>query len=146
MGIVGSCAGNEVRPRKSLLRELKDKFTPMRTYMNEVGIDAYVVFHADAHNSEYIAPCDERISYISGFTGSNGVCVITQTAAKLWTDGRYYLAAENQLEEGWTMEKMESGVPQWAEWITINVGEGKSVGWDFATSPASLCEDKTAEF
>ena len=111
MGIVGSCAGSEVKPRKSLLRELKDKLTPMRKYMKEVGIDAYVVFHADAHNSEYIAPCDERISYISGFTGSNGVCVITQKAAKLWTDGRYYLAAENQLEEGWTMEKMESGVP-----------------------------------
>lgn len=45
--------------------------------MKEVGVDAYVVFHADAHNSEYIAPCDERIAFISGFTGSNGVCVIT---------------------------------------------------------------------
>lgn len=65
------------------------------------------MFHGDAHNSEYIAPCDERIAFISGFTGSNGVCVITQDDARMWTDGRYYLAAEKQLEAGWKMEKME---------------------------------------
>ena len=94
-----------------MLRGDKDKLGLMRGFMKEAGIDAFVVFHADAHNSEYIAPCDERIAYISGFTGSNGLCVITQKAAKMWTDGRYYLAAENQLEEGWEMEKMESGVP-----------------------------------
>lgn len=47
----------------------------------------------DAHNSEYIAECDERIAFISGFKGSNGVCVITKDDARMWTDGRYYLAA-----------------------------------------------------
>jgi len=47
----------------------------------------------DAHNSEYLAACDERIEFISGFSGSNGICVVTQSEAKMWTDGRYYLAA-----------------------------------------------------
>lgn len=45
----------------------------------------------DQHNSEYIASCDERIAFISGFTGSNGVVVVTMTDAKMWTDGRYYI-------------------------------------------------------
>jgi len=44
------------------------------------------------------------------------------------------------------MEKMESGVLTWSEWITANVESGKTIGWDFYTSPASLCEAKTAEF
>ena len=65
--------------------------------MTENNIDAFVVFHAGQHNSEYIADCDERIAFISGFKGSNGVCVITKDDARMWTDGRYYLAAEKQL-------------------------------------------------
>ena len=51
--------------------------TTMRGYMKELNLDAYIVYHRDAHQSEYIAPRDERIAYISGFTGSNGVCVVT---------------------------------------------------------------------
>ena len=60
----------------------------------------------DNHNSEYIAACDERIAFISGFTGSNGICVVTQTDAKMWTDGRYFLAAARELDAGWEMMKM----------------------------------------
>jgi Xaa-Pro aminopeptidase len=45
--------------------------------MKQRDLDAYVCFHMDAHNSEYIAECDERIEFISGFSGSNGICVIT---------------------------------------------------------------------
>jgi len=57
------------------------------------GIDCFICFHGDNHNSEYLAPCDERIKFISGFSGSNGICVTTQEDAKMWTDGRYYLQA-----------------------------------------------------
>ena len=60
--------------------------------------------------SEYLAPGDERIAYISGFGGSNGLCVVTRgenEKALCWTDGRYYLQCENQLTEGWDMMKME---------------------------------------
>ena len=92
------------------------KLTKMRALMEEQGIQAFVCFHMDQHNSEYIAPCDERIGYISGFTGSNGVCVITMTEARMWTDGRYYIQAERQLEEGWQMMKWEKDVPSWFEW------------------------------
>jgi Xaa-Pro aminopeptidase len=45
--------------------------------MKSVDLAAYVCFHMDAHNSEYIADCDERIEFISGFSGSSGICVVT---------------------------------------------------------------------
>lgn len=110
--------------------------------MKEQGLDAFVVFHCDAHNSEYIAECDERIAYISGFKGSNGVCVITKDDARMWTDGRYYIAAVKQLEKGWTMEKMEAGVKQWPEWIISQFEDGAVVGFDYTQYPASNLESR----
>jgi len=104
------------------------------------------VFHGDAHNSEYIAPCDERIAFISGFTGSNGVCVITQDDARMWTDGRYYLAAEKQLEAGWKMEKMEAGVKNWLDWTIDSLGKGASVGYDFSTTTYTANETRSEKF
>ena len=50
--------------------------------------------------SEYLSPCDARRAFISSFTGSAGVAVVTQTEAKCWTDGRYWLQAGKQLGEG----------------------------------------------
>ena len=81
----------------------------LRALIEKNGLDGYLLFHMDAHGSEYIAPCDERIAFISGFKGSNGLCVVTKDKALMWTDGRYYLAAQEQLFEGWEMMKMERG-------------------------------------
>jgi Xaa-Pro aminopeptidase len=82
------------------------KLEKIRELMKEKGYDGYLVLHGDAHNSEYLAALDERVAYISGFKGSNGLCFITQTGAWMWTDGRYFLQAEKQLDEGWKMMKM----------------------------------------
>lgn len=79
------------------------KLEHLRKLMIENEIDCFIVPHGDYHNSEYLAPCDERVKFISGFSGSNGICVVTQTDALMWTDGRYYLQAQKQLEAGWTM-------------------------------------------
>lgn len=98
--------------------------------MTEKSLDAYLVFHNDAHSSEYIASCDERVAFISGFTGSNGLCVITQNEALMWTDGRYYLQAGKQLEKGWAMRKMELGEPPYFEWVTSNLSQGSKIGFD----------------
>ena len=56
-------------------------------------LQAYIIPSADAHNSEYLADCDKLRSYISGFTGSAGTAIVTNNAACMWTDGRYYLQA-----------------------------------------------------
>jgi Xaa-Pro aminopeptidase len=71
----------------ALLKTLREKVVACK-------FDAYLVLHMDAHQSEYLAPCDERIAFISGFTGSNGLCLTTADKALMWTDGRYYLQAE----------------------------------------------------
>ena len=67
----------------------------LRECMSKHKLDAYLLFHSDSHKSEYLAPCDERIKFVSGFSGSNGLCLTTHDKAMMWTDGRYYLQAGN---------------------------------------------------
>jgi Xaa-Pro aminopeptidase len=120
--------------------ESNTKLTKIRALMAENKIDAYVCFHMDAHNSEYIAECDERIAFISGFKGSAGVTVMTQEHAKLWTDSRYFLAGAEQLETGWVLEKQLPENKSWFEWIAADIGAGKTVGWDFTQYPSSVAD------
>ena len=54
------------------------RLSTLRQIIKAKNLDAFVLFHGDAHMSEYLAPCDERIAYISGFTGSNGHCVVSE--------------------------------------------------------------------
>ena len=68
--------------------------------------------------SEYLCPCDERVAFISGFTGSNALALISQDEALLWTDGRYFLQAEKELTEGWSMRKMIESEKKWFEHIS----------------------------
>lgn len=66
--------------------------------MQKHGLKGYVVPHEDQHSSEYIAEADERLHYISGFSGSAGLAYISDEAAYLYTDSRYWIAAAKQLE------------------------------------------------
>ena len=122
--------------------ETNDKLSKLRALMEKSNVSAYVCFHMDAHNSEYIAPCDERIAYISGFKGSAGVCVVTPTDAKMWTDSRYFLAGAEQLESGWTLEKQLPDNKTWFEWIAdkIKDSENPVVGWDYTQYPHTAFE------
>jgi Xaa-Pro aminopeptidase len=63
----------------------------LRALMREHGIAALIVGTEDAHNSEYVADCDARRAFVSGFTGSAGTALVTLDHALLWTDGRYWL-------------------------------------------------------
>lgn len=94
-------------------------------------IHAYIVPHKDAHQSEYIAPCDNRLCFMSGFTGSAGMAIITDAQAALWTDGRYHLQASNQVDENWTV--MKDGLPETptkTEWLSKVLPKGSKVGAD----------------
>lgn len=86
-----------------------------------------------------MAECDERIKFISGFSGSNGICVVSHDQAFMWTDGRYYLQAGKQLESGWNMMKMEVGITTYFEWISQNLKEGARIGVD--PSQISACKN-----
>jgi Xaa-Pro aminopeptidase len=91
------------RDKLARLRALFPAATPK-------GIAAYIIPSSDAHQSEYVAACDERRAFLSGFTGSAGTAVVTPTRALLWTDGRYFLQASHQLSDDWTL--MKAGLPE----------------------------------
>lgn len=80
--------------------------------------------------SEYTAAKDERIGFITGFTGSSGVALITKDKALTWTDGRYYIQAAKQLYPGWKLMKSEPKLPTYGEWLKDNLGKGAKVGVD----------------
>lgn len=90
-----------------------------------------VVPSEDSHSSEYIAPCDARREFISGFSGSAGCAVISQTEAALATDGRYFNQASKQLDNNWALLKQGlQDVPTWQEWSASHSAGGKTVGVD----------------
>ena len=82
--------------------------------------------------SEYPPTCDARRDWLTGFTGSAGTAVVTADAAGLWTDGRYFLQAANQLSAHWTLMKSGTpGVPEPADWLATTLGPvGGRVGID----------------
>ncbi|MBP1041813.1 aminopeptidase P family protein [Vagococcus sp. BWB3-3] len=109
-----------------------ERINALRQLMKEGNIDVYVVPTADFHQSEYVGEHFKARQWLTGFTGSAGTAVVTQEQAGLWTDGRYFLAAEKQLV-GSTVDlfKMgESGVPTIEQFIETSLPEGGSLGFD----------------
>jgi len=81
----------------------------LRDVMKRLGVDAFIIPSEDPHMSEYPPDCHARREFISGFDGSAGTAVVTNAVAALWTDGRYFLQAEEQLSSEWTL--MRAGTP-----------------------------------
>ena len=110
----------------------EDKLYIMRTLMKERGYDAYIIPHGDQHNNEYIAESDERIKFISNFSGSNGLGLVTNDVALMWTDGRYYIQIEKELYPGWKMKKMSGDDESLSLYILKNVPKNSTIGMDFS--------------
>lgn len=106
--------------------------TDIRSHMQDYSVAAYIVPSVDAHNTEYISQHDRRLQYVTNFTGSAGTAIITLDKALLWTDSRYHLQAENQLDSTyWTLMKEGlSGVPTRDQWLLDNLPSGSQVGTD----------------
>lgn len=104
----------------------------LREEMAKRDIAIYIVPTADFHESEYVGEYFTARRYITGFTGSAGVAVITQKEAGLWTDARYFIQAAAQLEGTTvTLYKMhEEGVPTVDEYIEKTLEEGQTLGFD----------------
>ncbi|KAI8924416.1 aminopeptidase P [Entophlyctis helioformis] len=107
------------------------RLAALREHLAKHNLQAFIVPSEDAHQSEYIAPCDARRAYISGFTGSAGVAVVTSTKAALWTDGRYYLQGSQQLDSNWILQKDGlPEVPSRSEWLTQVLPAASRIGID----------------
>ena len=91
----------------------------IQEYLSQNNYDAYVIFSSDDHGSEYIDDYFKMRDYFSGFTGSNGTMVITKTDSYVWTDGRYFIQAKEQLKKTGTilMKMDEKGYPTIYEFI-----------------------------
>ena len=86
---------------------IRERIEKLRAEMAQRGIDIYVVPTSDFHESEYVGEYFQARAYITGFTGSAGTAVITMEEAGLWTDARYFIQAEKQLENsGVTLYRM----------------------------------------
>lgn len=109
-----------------------DRVAKLRSLMAEKGIDAYVVPTADFHQSEYVGEHFKARKFITGFSGSYGTAVITMNDGGLWTDGRYFFQATNELEgSGIRLMKMFVGdTPSITEYLIDNVPSGGTVAFD----------------
>uniref|UniRef100_A0A182P193 Aminopeptidase P N-terminal domain-containing protein n=1 Tax=Anopheles epiroticus TaxID=199890 RepID=A0A182P193_9DIPT len=106
--------------------------TEIRSLMQDYSIEAYIIPSVDAHNSEYISLHDRRYQYVTNFTGSAGTAIITLGKAALWTDSRYHLQAESEIDPAyWTlMKEGVPGVPTRDEWLLANLSPGAQIGTD----------------
>ena len=122
------------------------KLEKLRGLMKENGIDYYVIPTDDFHASEYVGAYFETRSWLSGFTGSAGTLIIGQDFAGLWTDGRYFLQASQQLDgTGIELMKMgEPGVPSLTEYLTEHLAENMTLGFDGRCLSASFMEGLNA--
>ena len=109
-----------------------ERITLLRQKMSEYGFDAYFIPTSDPHQCEYLAEHDKARVFISGFTGSAGSVVVTQTAALLWTDGRYFLQAEQELKgSGIALQKSgEPDVPSFFEYLAATLPAGSIIAMD----------------
>ena len=104
----------------------------LRKVMQREGIDAWISPSSDAHQSEYPTEYDKCRRFLSGFTGSAGTLLVMKEEAYLWTDGRYFLQAENELKDsGITLMKMgEPGVSTLDELLEEKLKSGEVLGFN----------------
>ena len=98
---------------------INERVDRLRSWMKENGFTAFVFPSSDPHNSEYVADHWKSREWISGFSGSAGTAVVTLEHAALWTDSRYFIAAEKELNgTGFQLMKLRvEGTPSVSEWL-----------------------------
>lgn len=111
---------------------ITERLKRLREEMQSRGISIYIVPTSDFHESEYVGSYFKARQYVTGFTGSAGTAVITMTEAGLWTDGRYFVQAEEQLKDTTvTLYKMgEENVPSVMEFVESKLKKGQVIGFD----------------
>ncbi|MBQ4233126.1 MAG: aminopeptidase P family protein [Lachnospiraceae bacterium] len=120
---------------------MRNEIVKLQELMKQENIDYYYVVTSDYHGSEYTAPYFSVREYLSGFTGSAGSLIITRDECYLWTDGRYFVQAKDELEgSGITLMKMgEKGVPNIPDFLAENMNDGETLAFDGRTVAADIC-------
>ena len=126
---------------------INQRLADLREVMRRERLAAYIFPSTDPHQSEYVADHWKGREFISGFDGSAGTAVVTMNAAALWTDSRYFLAAEEQLKgtEFLLMKLKIEGTPTIAEWLGKECGPGAEVAIDGSCSSANSVKELIAD-
>jgi Xaa-Pro aminopeptidase len=133
---------------------MKQEIIQLQQKMSETEIDFYLVPTSDYHHSEYISDYFKCREYLSGFTGSAGTLVVSRTKSWLWTDGRYYLQAEQELSgtDITLMKDGQDGVPSIPDFLAEQMKNSQKLGFDgrlytanfIFTLKQKLCEKNIA--
>ncbi|MGB0497565.1 MAG: aminopeptidase P family protein [Rubricella sp.] len=105
-----------------------ERLAALRGAMADTGVDGFLVPRADAHQGETVPPCDERLRWLTSFTGSAGMAVATAGRAAIFVDGRYTLQAREQVSDAF--DKRGHGDAALAAWLIEALPEGGTVGFD----------------
>ncbi len=121
------------------MNKIDNRLTALRAEMQKLNIDAWYISGTDPHSSEYLPARWQTREFISGFSGSYGIVVVTKEDAGLWTDSRYFIQAEEELQgTGISMNKLrvpDAVLPE--VWLTRKLSEGSRVGIDAQTISVS---------
>lgn len=112
--------------------EIQDRIAALRGFMSQCGISAFITPSTDPHSGEYVPAHWESRKWLSGFTGSAGTVVVSKDNAGLWTDSRYFIQAEEQLE-GTGIQLFKDRLPETpsiSEWLGSVLSKGEKVGID----------------
>jgi Xaa-Pro aminopeptidase len=123
---------------ESLYQSFEDRADPsrgairiaaLRAEFARLGLDGFLVPRADQHQNEYVAACEERLAWLSGFTGSAGLAIVLKVSAAIFVDGRYSLAVKNEVDlaifkpVAWTETSA-------SDWLEANLSPGARLGYD----------------
>ena len=122
---------------------INQRLEDLREMMRREHLSAFIFPSTDPHQSEYVADHWKGREWITGFNGSAGTAVVTLTSAALWTDSRYFIAAEEQLKgtEFQLMKLKIEGTPSIAEWIGRECGPGAEIGVDGMVNSANSVKE-----
>ncbi|TPE50174.1 aminopeptidase P family protein [Amaricoccus solimangrovi] len=105
------------------------RLAALRAAMAEAGVDAFLVPRADAHQGENVAPRDERLAWLTGFTGSAGAAAVARERAAVFVDGRYRLQVRDQVDTG-VFETLRIPEDAVADWLVAAIPGGGRLGFD----------------
>lgn len=125
-----------------------EKLSLLREKMEEAGVQAYLIPSSDPHISEYLPDHWRTRAWLSGFDGSAGTLVVTETESGLWTDGRYFIQAERQMADSEIVlyRMKEKGVPTIQEFLLSRLKEGQVLGIDGMVTAAETVLDMETAF
>ncbi|MEG9884890.1 MAG: aminopeptidase P family protein [Hyphomicrobiales bacterium] len=110
-------------------KDRKERLEQLRAALVGAGVDGFIIPHADEYQGECLAPCAERLRWVTGFSGSAGVAVVLTDAAALFVDGRYTIQARQQVDrEFFTLYDIIEHPP--AGWCEAHLGPGWKLAYD----------------